>query len=149
MSNPYVSFTWVDRDSEFPTRRILSYIDPSTQQSTTLQVTVSRDEGTVTTVGTPFAATYMNDLERRVNDAFAKMNVEYTGTLTAGQTTLVLSDQTITTNTRVEGILLDVDPFSTGIAPLSCTVATGSITLTFEAQSFDLGVIVEVRNDVV
>ena len=141
MSNPYVPFEWKDRDSEYPTRRKL--VDTTTLAET--QVIVSRDEGTVTETGTPFESTRMNDLESRIYAAFGALTKEVTGTLTAGETTLVLTDAEVTTTSRVEGVLLDVDPFSTGIAPLSCVVGTGTITLTFEAQATNLGVIVEVR----
>ena len=141
MSNPYVSFTWEDRDSEYPTRRILSYIDPNTQQTTTLQVTVSRDEGTITVVGTPFVANYMNALESRINDAFAALTKEVTGTLIAGNTSVTLSDASILTTSNID-IYTDVY----GVSPTNVTVATGSVTLTFEAQANDLSVKVKVTN---
>lgn len=137
MSNPYVSFTWVDRVSEFPTRRTLT--DTTTQE--TQQVTVSRDEGTVTEQGTPFTAQYMNSLESRVNAAFAAMNIEATGTLTAGQTSLTIQNANILTTSTID-VYTDVY----GISPESVTVATGSVTLTFEAQASDLGVKVKVMN---
>jgi len=57
----YVPKTWRDRDSEFPNRRIITHAD-----STEEQVTVRRDEGTVTTEGDPFAAASMNNLESRI-----------------------------------------------------------------------------------
>ena len=142
MSNPYVSFTWVDRDSEYPTRRKL--VDTTTQEET--QVVVSRDEGTVTEQGTPFTAYYMNNLESRVNAAFAAMNNELTATLTAGSTSLtsslILTGQAaiLTTST------IDVYTDTYGISPETVTVATGSVTLTFEAQASDLGVKVKVMN---
>ena len=137
MSNPYVSFTWVDRDSEYPTRRKL--VDTTTQEET--QVVVSRDEGTVTEQGTPFTAYYMNNLESRVNAAFAAMNNELTATLTAGSTSLTISDNSILTTSTI-----DVYTDTYGISPETVTVATGSVTLTFEAQASDLGVKVKVMN---
>ena len=143
MSNPYTSFTWVDRQSEYPTRRKLT--DTSTQEEK--QYYVSRDEGTVTEQGTPFTAQYMNSLESRINEAFAKMNFEVTGTLTAGQTTLVLTDNSILSTSTVKDIYLqDVDPYATGIAPTACVVATGTITLTFDVLAEDLTVKVWVMN---
>ena len=137
MSNPYVSFTWVDRDSEYPTRRKL--VDTTTQTET--QVIVSRDEGTVTEQGTPFTAQYMNSLESRVNAAFAAMNIEATGTLIAGQTSLTIQDANILTTSTI-----DVYTDTYGISPETVTVTTGSVTLTFEAQANDLGVKVKVMN---
>ncbi len=143
MSNPYVSFTWVDRDSEYPNRRKL--VDTTTQEEK--QYYVSRDEGTVSEQGTPFEAYYMNNLESRVNDAFAKMNVEVSGTLIAGQTTLVLTDSNILSTSTVKDIYFqDVDPYATGIAPTSCVVSTGTITLTFDVLTTDLTVKVWVMN---
>ena len=56
-----------------------------------------------------------------------------TGTLTAGQTSVTISDASITTTSDID-IYTDVY----GIAPETVTVATGSVTLTFEARSADL-----------
>lgn len=143
MNNPYVSKTWKDRDSEYPTRRELAYIDPETSLPTTLQVTVTRDEGTITEVGDPFAATTMNGLEGRISNAFNALApagfVVVSGTLTAGSTTLTLSDASITTASEVD---IWVDTF--GVNPESVVVSAGSITMTFEALDADLGVKVRV-----
>jgi len=67
----YVSKLWADRQSTYPNRRTLSWIDPDTQQEKTLTVTVTREEGTVTVEGDPFAALVMNGLEERISNAFA------------------------------------------------------------------------------
>ena len=67
----YVSKLWVDRQSTNPNRRTLTWIDPDTQQEKTLTVTVTREEGTVTVEGDPFAALVMNGLEERISNAFA------------------------------------------------------------------------------
>ena len=143
MNNPYVSSTWKDRDSEYPTRRELAYIDPETSLPTTLQVTVTRDEGTITEVGTPFAASNMNGLESRINNAFNALApagfVTVSGTLTTGSTALTLSDASITTSSEID---VWVDTF--GVNPENVVVASGSVTLTFEAQESDLGVKVRV-----
>lgn len=143
MNNPYVSKTWKDRDSEYPTRRELAYIDPETSLPATLQVTVTRDEGTITEVGDPFAATTMNGLESRINTAFNALApagfVTVSGTLTTGSTTLTLSDASITTASEVD---VWVDTF--GVNPTNVVVASGSVTLTFDALEADLGVKVRV-----
>ena len=143
MNNPYVSRTWVDRDSEYPTRRLLSYTDPETLQPATLQVTVTRDEGTITEVGDPWAASNTNGWESRINAAFAALApagfVTVSGTLTTGSTTLTLSDVAITTSSEID---VWVDTF--GVNPENVVVASGSVTLTFEAQESDLGVKVRV-----
>lgn len=59
-----------------------------------------------------------------------------TGTLTAGQTTLVLSDASITSNTTIANIYVD----TLGVNPETIAVATGSITLTFTAMVNDVSV---------
>ena len=62
--------TWIDRVSEFPTRRLLTKVSDGTSE----QVIVSRDEGTVTTVGDTFDANTMNNLEARIASAFTADN---------------------------------------------------------------------------
>ena len=64
---------------------------------------------------------------------------EVTGSLSAGSTSITLSDASITTTSTFD-IFTDVY----GVAPESVTVATGSITMTFEAQESTLGVKVRV-----
>lgn len=139
ISNPYVSRTWKDRISEYPTRRILT--DTTTLE--TQQVTVTRDEGTVTEAGDNWDASNLNGMESRINSAFSALSacgfVEVTGTLLAGTTTLVLSDASITSTST-----LDVFTDVYGISPTDMVATTGSVTLTFEAQESDLGVKVRV-----
>lgn len=60
---------------------------------------------------------------------------EITGTLTAGATSITLSDAAITTNST-----FDFYTSVFGVNPTAAAVANGSITLTFEARSADLGV---------
>ena len=64
---------------------------------------------------------------------------EVTGTLTAGQTSITLSDASITTTSTID---IYTDVF--GIQPTNAVVATGSITLTFLAQASDINVKVRV-----
>lgn len=139
ISNPYVSRTWKDRISEYPTRRILT--DTSTLE--TQQVTVTRDEGTVTEAGDNWDASNLNAMESRINTAFSTLSacgfVEVTGTLLTGATTLVLSDASITSTST-----LDVFTDVYGVSPTDMVATTGSVTLTFEAQESDLGVKVRV-----
>lgn len=139
ISNPYVSRTWKDRISEYPTRRILT--DTTTLE--TQQVTVTRDEGTVTEAGDNWDASNLNGMESRINSAFNTLAacgfVEVTGTLLAGVTTLVLSDASITSTST-----LDVFTDVYGVSPTDMVATTGSVTLTFEAQASDLGVKVRV-----
>lgn len=137
MSNPYIGKTWVDRVSEYPTRRTIT-------DTTTLvaqQVTVVRDEGTVTEQGDVFDAATMNNLESRINSAFGALTHEISATLAAGSTTIILVDQTITTSSTV-----DIYTDTWGISPESVVVNTGSITLTFAPLDDPLAVKVKVIN---
>ena len=61
------------------------------------------------------------------------------GTLTAGQTSLTLSDASITTSSTIDYY---TDKF--GVSPTNVVVTTGQIVLTFPAQSADLGVKVRI-----
>ena len=63
-----------------------------------------------------------------------------TGTLTAGSTSLTLSDSAITSNN-----MIDVYTDTFGVNPTNVTVSTGSITLTFAAQQSNLGIKVVVK----
>ena len=60
----FVKKTWKDRISEFPNRRTVN------DGYTTKQVTVGRDEGTITEAGDSFDAANLNDLEQRIEDAY-------------------------------------------------------------------------------
>ena len=62
-----------------------------------------------------------------------------TGTLTAGSTSLTLSDASITSSSTFDIYVSDF-----GIQPTNAVVATGSITLTFLAQASDITVKVRV-----
>lgn len=64
---------------------------------------------------------------------------ELTSTLTAGNTSLVISDTSITTDSVIDYY---TDTF--GVEPTNIVVTTGSITLTFDAQQSDVGVKVRV-----
>lgn len=63
-----------------------------------------------------------------------------TGTLTAGQTTITFTDPAITTDSKVEVLTSDIS-----VAPSGATFSTGTITLTFAAQTNDVVVRLEVR----
>lgn len=63
-----------------------------------------------------------------------------TSTLTAGSTSLVFSNQAITTNSTLEDIYASVF----GIFPTNAVFASGSLTLTFEAQSSDVDIKVRI-----
>lgn len=65
--------------------------------------------------------------------------IELTGTLTAGSTTLTISDASITTTSVIDYY---TDIF--GVNPTNAVVSNGSIVLTFDAQQSDLHVKVRV-----
>ena len=133
----FVKRTWVDRISEYPNSHTIN------DGYTTKVVTVGRDEGTVTEVGDAFNASNMNDLENRIYNAITGGGgaswIDISGTLTAGTTSITLSDASITTSST-----LDVYTDTFGINPTNMTATTGSVTLTFESQASDLGVKVRV-----
>lgn len=75
-----------------------------------------------------------------INEVNTKASkVDITDTLTAGQTSITLSDASITTTSTID---IYTDVF--GIQPTNAVVASGSITLTFLAQSSDITVKVRV-----
>ena len=126
---------WKDRISEYPNRRTIN------DGNVTKQVTVGRDEGSVTEAGDAFNASNMNDLEDRIEAAFISGDLwnDFTGTLTAGQTSITFSDASIRETSTIDYY---TDYFS--INPVGVVATDGSVTLTFEAQEVDLGVKVRV-----
>ena len=67
--------------------------------------------------------------------------IDLTSTLTAGSTSLTFTNAVITTSSTVE---VFVDSSFYGVSPLTITLATGSVTLTFDAQASDMPVKVRV-----
>lgn len=65
--------------------------------------------------------------------------IELVDTLTAGETSITFSDNAILSTSTID---IYTDTF--GVNPTSVVVATGSITLTFEAQQSDIGVKVRI-----
>lgn len=59
---------------------------------------------------------------------------EVSGTLTAGQTSITLSDASITANSTID-VYTDAD-----VEYNSISVSTGSVTITFDAQASNMGV---------
>lgn len=126
---------WKDRISEYPNRRTIN------DGNVTKQVTVGRDEGSVTEAGDAFNASNMNDLEDRIEAAFISGDLwnDFTGTLTAGQTSITFSDASIR-----ETSTIDYYTYYFSINPVGVVATNGSVTLTFETQDIDLGVKVRV-----
>ena len=69
-----------------------------------------------------------------------KSETTITGTLTAGQTSLILSDSAITTDSMIE-IYTSVY----GVNPTNVVASDGSVTLSFKPQTQDIGVKVVVK----
>lgn len=89
--------------------------------------------GSTLTVGTNIQATNVT------SEMGSAGWTDVTGTLTGGTTSITLSDASITTSSTID---VYTDIF--GVNPTSVSVVTGSVTLTFEARYFDLGVKVRV-----
>lgn len=83
--------TWVDRLTEFPTRRILT----DTQGNETT-VTVARSEGTVSQEGDAFNAENMNGLEGRIEAEFSRLDEN----LNALQKSVLYSSQEVDTGKK-------------------------------------------------
>lgn len=82
----------------------------------------------------------LNTSDKKVLGAINEVRGTFvTGTLTAGSTSITLSDASITTTSTID---IYVSVF--GIQPTNAVVATGSITLTFLAQASDITVKVRV-----
>lgn len=73
MSEVFDKKTWVDRQSQYPTRRRLTNVSTSEE----MVVDVEREEGTVDVAGHPFNAAGMNDLEDRIEDSFATIQENF------------------------------------------------------------------------
>ncbi len=65
----FVKKTWKDRIVQYANRRLLTKSGGEVEQ-----VTVTRDEGTISEAGDRFDAATMNDLENRVKTAFDGLN---------------------------------------------------------------------------
>lgn len=74
-----------------------------------------------------------------VNDSSSAPWIDVTGTLLSGNTSLTLSNASITTSSTLD-FFTDVY----GVNPTNVVVSTGSVTLTFESQASDIGVKVRV-----
>ena len=79
----FVKKTWKDRIVQYANRRLLTKSGGEVEQ-----VTVTRDEGTISEAGDQFNASNMNDLEQRVKDGFDGLNasdIEYSSGVTVKQ----------------------------------------------------------------
>lgn len=78
----FITKLWKNRESEYPTRRILT----NTSDGTTTTVTVERSEGVITEAGDTFDANTMNEMEARIASAFTAEEAK-TGDLADLETT--------------------------------------------------------------
>ena len=74
-----------------------------------------------------------------INELESKLWVDFDNTLTAGATTITVSDVAITATSAI-----DVYTNVWGVEPTNMVLANGSVTLTFEAQASDVNVKVRV-----
>lgn len=70
----FVKKTWKDRIVQYANRRLLTKSGGEVEQ-----VTVTRDEGTISEAGDQFNASNMNDLENRVKNAFDNVDTALSG----------------------------------------------------------------------
>ena len=84
----FVKKTWKDRIVQYANRRLLTKSGGEVEQ-----VTVTRDEGTISEAGDQFNASNMNNLEQRIYDAFQfnfKSKVVWSGSsYTVGDTLVI------------------------------------------------------------
>lgn len=75
-----------------------------------------------------------------IKNPISALETTITGTLTAGQTSITLTNSAINENSTIE-------PYTSvyGVNPKTITVSNGSVTLTFKAQTQDIGVKVVVK----
>ena len=127
--------TWVDRVSEYPSRRTLTNVSDSSQTV----VTVARSEGVISQEGDAFNATNMNDLESRINDEFVRLNTITNITIPANSWS---ASKPYTATVTVNGMTADsnplyaLDPSVTNEAVAEAfgyidTVSTGTNSITF------------------
>lgn len=131
--------TWTDRNVEHPSRRKLTLVSGESDV-----YDVTRNEGTITNPGDAFNAGNMNDLESRIEAGLVKLEEDIksatVGTLTAGSTTITLNDSKIQKNS-----ILSFATSIGGVNPNTYDSDTGYVTLTFDAQSVDMLVAVQIE----
>ena len=104
----YTSKTWVDIQAQYPTRYILHKSDSSTEQ-----VTMEEDFGTISVSGDVFDAATMNAMEQRLDDGFDTCIDTLTGTAdpTGSQGKngdLYIKTETVGNDTSVVGMFVKI-----------------------------------------
>lgn len=67
--------------------------------------------------------------------------IQLTGVLAAGETSITISNSNISSSSTID---VYVDEAFTGVAPTACTLASGSVTLTFPVQETNMPVKVRI-----
>ena len=115
----------------------IAHVDQNSETGYTSMTTMPSQLATKINEGTTFSN--LQTTSKYIVSAINEVRGTWlTGTLTAGATSITLSDASITTSSMID-IYTDADIDYTAI-----TVATGSVTITFDAQQADLGVKVRV-----
>ena len=117
MANKFEKKEWVDRQSQYPSRRKLT--------ATTIEnvYEVERAEGDVTEPGNAFDAQNMNNLEDRIYDALGKLD---------GSDITVLDKTNIFTKTNLEDVLVELFMYASNGKTLIANAIGGSASSTFE-----------------
>lgn len=127
---------WKDWSVQFPNRKTLTLVSGTTYD-------VARAEGTEFVEGDLISATNLNALEGRIEDGFDAVSLWASGTLTAGQTSITISDA------RITGSATQVIDIATkfGVMPNAEPTATsGQIVIPFDVQATDI--VVKVKPEV-
>lgn len=136
----FVKKTWTNRVSEHPTRRKLTNVDTGVETI----VEVEREEGVVTQEGDAFNRNNMNDLEQRIDDAFADENTYLTGILVAGETIVNFTGEQIVEGCRVH-VFVPMDKCKLIYDAIEMP-AEGQLKITFPAQTTDTVIQVKIEN---
>lgn len=108
MASNYVQKVWVDRDSQYPDRRVLIDIDTNVAKTYDIQ----RAEGVIREEGTQLTAENFNNLENRIASQFD----------TVGGDISSLQGEVSSTSGRVDDIEDSVSDLSDSVDNLSSTV---------------------------
>lgn len=96
------------------------------------------DATTYSVVGSNFGATDINATNKWINNL---MYDEYKATLTAGSTSLVITDSKITTNT----LILSVFTSKYGVNPSNISIEAGKIVCEFNVQDANVDFIIRTQ----
>lgn len=136
----FVKKVWKSRISEYPNRRILT-----DSESVQTRVTVQRDEGVVSQEGDGFTKANMDNLEKRIGDAFDAEHTFLTGILTANATQIDFTDESIEDGCMPH-VYVPMEK-SKLIYDSMQIVNTHTLRLTFPAQNTDTTIKVKIEKD--